>query len=89
MMPTTFLIGAILLAAYMAATAVRVFIGPTIPDRAVALDTINTLVVSAMVLLGAYYRQVIYIDIAVVYALLSFAETLFIAKYIESEVRCR
>ena len=62
---------------------IRVAIGPTIPDRIVGLDTVNTIIVVAMVVLGAAFREVIYIDVAIVYALLSFVTTLFIAKYIE------
>ena len=62
---------------------VRLGIGPTIPDRVVGFDTINTIVVVAMVLLGAAFKEVIYVDVAIVYALLSFVTTLFIAKYME------
>jgi len=62
---------------------VRVFLGPTVPDRIVGLDTINTIVVVSMVVLGAAFDEVILIDVAIVYALLSFVATLFIAKYIE------
>lgn len=80
-----FFIGAIALAFLMVICFFRVFLGPTIPDRVVSLDTVNTLVVSTMVLLGAAFREVLYIDVAIVYALLSFVTTLFIAKYIESK----
>ena len=62
---------------------VRVFLGPTTPDRIVGLDTVNTLVVSTMIILGAAFHEAIYIDVAIVYALLSFVTTLFIAKYME------
>ncbi|MBE9506015.1 MAG: cation:proton antiporter [Chloroflexi bacterium] len=62
---------------------VRVGLGPTVPDRIVGLDTVNTIIVVAMVLLGAAFHQAIYIDVAIVYALLSFVTTLFVAKYIE------
>jgi multicomponent Na+:H+ antiporter subunit F len=62
---------------------VRVIIGPTIPDRIVGVDTINTIVIVGMVIYGAAYEEVIYIDVAIVYALLSFISTLFIAKYLE------
>ncbi len=60
-------------------------IWPTTPDRAVALDTINTLVVAAMIALGVAYREVLFIDIAIVYALLSFITTLYIARYMENK----
>jgi multicomponent Na+:H+ antiporter subunit F len=72
---------AILLCVIMA--IVRVIIGPTIPDRVVGVDTINTIVIVGMVVYGAAYEEVIYIDVAIVYALLSFISTLFIAKYLE------
>ena len=62
---------------------IRVIRGPTAPDRIVGLDTINTIVISGMVIFGAAFNEVIYIDVAIVYALLSFISTLFIAKYLE------
>ena len=62
---------------------IRVIRGPTAPDRIVGLDTINTIVISGMVIFGAAFNEVIYIDVAIVYALLSFVSTLFIAKYLE------
>lgn len=62
---------------------IRVFIGPTAPDRVVGLDTINTLVIVGMVVFGIATTSVIYIDVAIVYALLSYISTLFIAKYLE------
>ena len=68
---------------YILISAVRIFLGPTAPDRAVALDTINTLVVASMVGLGAATWETLFIDIAIVYAILSFITTLFIAKYLE------
>lgn len=62
---------------------VRLSIGPTAADRAVALDTINTLVVATMVLLGAAFDLVVLLDVALVYALLSYVGTLYIARYLE------
>ena len=62
---------------------IRVIRGPTAPDRVVGLDTINTIVIVGMVIFGAAFNEVIYIDVAIVYALLSFITTLFIAKYLE------
>jgi multicomponent Na+:H+ antiporter subunit F len=62
---------------------IRVILGPTAPDRVVGLDTINTIVISSMVIFGAINNDIIYIDVAIVYALLSYISTLFIAKYLE------
>ncbi len=73
----------IFLAVCIAIALVRVGIGPTVPDRIVGIDTVNTIVVASMVVLGATLRQSVYIDVAIVYALLSFVATLFIARYIQ------
>ena len=62
---------------------IRLVKGPTSPDRIVGLDTVNTLVIMGMIVFGAALKEVIYIDVAIVYALLSYISTLFIAKYLE------
>jgi multicomponent Na+:H+ antiporter subunit F len=62
---------------------IRIILGPTAPDRVVGLDTVNTIVIVGMVIFGAAFNVVIYIDVAIVYALLSFISTLFIAKYLQ------
>jgi multicomponent Na+:H+ antiporter subunit F len=62
---------------------IRVFKGPTAPDRVVGLDTINTLVIVSMIAYGMASGSFIYLDVAIVYALLSYISTLFIAKYLE------
>jgi multicomponent Na+:H+ antiporter subunit F len=64
----------------------RLVSGPTVSDRAVALDTLNTLVVGIMLLLAVAYDSVVMVDVAIVYAALSFVGTMFIARYIEGEV---
>lgn len=83
MIEELFLWVAVFLVAYILLAAIRLGAGPTSPDRVVALDTINTLVVASMLALGIGYQQVLYIDIAIVYALLSFISTLYIAKFLE------
>jgi multicomponent Na+:H+ antiporter subunit F len=67
----------------IAMAMIRVIKGPTAPDRIVGLDTINTIVIVGMVVFGTAFNEIIYIDVAIVYALLSFISTLFIAKYLE------
>lgn len=74
-------LGVLLLCVVMA--IIRVIKGPTAPDRIVGLDTINTIIIVSMVIFGAASGTIIYIDVAIVYALLSFVSTLYIAKYLE------
>jgi multicomponent Na+:H+ antiporter subunit F len=70
----------------MALATVRLVLGPTAPDRAIAVDTVNTLTIAAMILFGVIYREIIFVDVAIVYGLLSFVSTLYIAKYIGGEL---
>lgn len=79
----TYLIALGLLLLSIALCIIRVVKGPTAPDRVVGLDTINSIVVVGMVVFGLATKNVIYIDVAIIYALLSYISTLFIAKYLE------
>jgi multicomponent Na+:H+ antiporter subunit F len=63
----------------------RVFIGPGAPTRLVAFDTANTLVVTTLVIVAMMFNHVIFVDVAIVYALLSFTMTLYVAKYIQGD----
>jgi multicomponent Na+:H+ antiporter subunit F len=63
-------------------TVARIFIGPGAPTRLVAFDTTNTLVVASLVIAGMMFNHAIFIDVAIVYALLSYTMTLYVAKYI-------
>jgi multicomponent Na+:H+ antiporter subunit F len=70
----------------MVLATIRLVLGPTAPDRVIALDTVNTLVIASMILFGVVFREIIFVDVAIVYGLLSFVSTLYIAKYIGGEL---
>jgi len=78
-----FMITLLLLSISILIAIIRAILGPTVPDRVVGLDTVNTLVIAAMLIFGAAKNEVIYIDVAIVYALLSYITTVLIAKYLE------
>ncbi len=82
-MITVWVLSSTVFVALMLLAMIRVAIGPTLADRVVALDTVNTLMVATMIVMSVVYSEVIYVDIAIVYALLSFVATLYIAKYME------
>jgi multicomponent Na+:H+ antiporter subunit F len=75
----------IAMAACILIVAIRVFIGPGAPTRLVAFDTLNTLVVASLVIVAMLFNDVVFVDVAIVYALLSFAMTLYVAKYIQGD----
>jgi multicomponent Na+:H+ antiporter subunit F len=70
----------------IAIAVVRVFMGPGAPTRLVAFDTLNTLVVTSLVVVAMMTEnRPFYIDVAIVYALLSYVMTLYVAKYIQGD----
>jgi len=78
-----FMISAYLLIAFMVVSVSRVALGPYPQDRVVGLDTTNMLVIVTMIMLGVAFENVILIDVAIVYAILSYVATLYLASYLE------
>ncbi len=62
---------------------IRFIKGPTLSDRVVSLDTINIIVISVIALLSVVFNSELYLDIAIIYAILAFLETVLFAKYVE------
>lgn len=63
--------------------SIRLFKGPTAPDRAIALDTMTLISISSIVLVALFAGRVIYLDAAMVYAILSFIGIVAVARHIE------
>ena len=57
--------------------------GPRSGDRAVAVDTLSVIITSALVLLANLFDRYIYVDVALVYAVLGFVGIIVVARYIE------
>jgi len=86
MILTALLVLALALVILMIICLVRAILGPTVPDRVVALDAINTLAIAELVTLGALLEEIVFIDVAIVYTMLAFVSTLYIAKYLEGRL---
>lgn len=74
--------GAIVLAALMLATLVRAILGPRFTDRIIAVNVINTLVVAEIVLLSVWMKEDFLVDVALVYALLSFLSVVVVSRLV-------
>ncbi|HED11747.1 MAG TPA: cation:proton antiporter [Caldithrix abyssi] len=61
----------------------RLVAGPTAPDRTVALDTLTVISISLIVMIALFQGRVIYLDVALVYGILSFLGVIAIARYLE------
>ncbi len=62
---------------------VRFMIGPTLLNRVVAFDTVGIIAVSLIIMLAMILKRFIYVDVALVYGLLSFLGVLVIARTVE------
>ena len=73
-------IGALSLALLLAAW--RLAIGPSLPDRILALDTLYINALALLMLLGMYYRTALYFEAALIIALLGFIGTVVLSKHL-------
>lgn len=62
---------------------IRVIIGPTIWDRLLGLNMISTKITIAIVMLAVIMDKSLFLDIALVYAILGFIGTVLISRFIE------
>ena len=76
-------IAAIIALAGIVLSFIRLILGPTIADRAVALDGMTIIAISLIVFISYYSNRVIYLDVAIVYGLISFVGIVAIARYLE------
>ncbi len=63
----------------------RLVIGPKLADRVVALDTFNMTVIGIIVFIALLQNSMLYLDIAIVYGILAFLETVVFARYLEGK----
>jgi len=79
-------IAAIIALAGIALAFARLVLGPTIADRAVALDGMTIIAISLIVFIAYFSNRVIYLDVAIVYGLISFIGIIAIARYLEGGI---
>ena len=63
-------------------TVVRVIIGPTLPDRVVALDMLVAIAIGFIAVLGIRTGQTLYADIAIALGLVGFLATVAFARFV-------
>jgi multicomponent Na+:H+ antiporter subunit F len=61
---------------------IRVFLGPSFADRAIAVDALTNVIVFFMVLYAIRTNYPMFLDIGIVIAMLSFAGLLTLAKFV-------
>jgi len=61
----------------------RFIVGPRVADRVVAFDVLTIISVTGIVIVALVTGREIYLDVALVYALLSFLGVIVAARYLE------
>ena len=79
---TTVLVGLVVAAAVTLVAGYRVIRGPTTPDRVVGLDTIGTNVVAIATLFAIQSDAGLFVDVALVLAIIGFISTIAVARYV-------
>lgn len=65
----------------------RLYLGPTLPDRVIALDLIASITVGIFATYSIVTSQPVFIDAAIVLALIVFLSTVAFARYTERRGR--
>jgi len=60
----------------------RLLRGPTVPDRILALDTLNVTAIAELMLLGMHLKSAVYFEAALIIAMLGFVSTVVLSKYV-------
>lgn len=60
--------------------------GPTLSDRVVAFDILSIIAVSLLVVLALYFKNSIYLDIAIAIGLIGFLGATIFGRYIEKGI---
>lgn len=61
----------------------RMIKGETQFDRVVSLDVINVCIIGVLVVIAVVTENELYIDVAIIYSVLGFLETIVFAKFLE------
>jgi multicomponent Na+:H+ antiporter subunit F len=77
------LIAAVLIAASVVLGVVRLILGRTLVDRVAAIDMLTVVSIAMIALYAHVSGRFIYVDVALVYGVLSFLAVLAMARYLE------
>lgn len=66
----------------MALTLWRLLVGPSLPDRILALDTLYINAIALLLLFGIYQKSALYFEVALLIAVMGFVGTVALSKYL-------
>jgi multicomponent Na+:H+ antiporter subunit F len=65
---------------------IRFIVGPTLVDRTIAFDVLTVGSLGLMALFSFVAERLIYLDVSIIYGLLSFIAVVVVGKYIEKSL---
>ena len=83
--PTAAFIALSMLSVALLLAFVRLARGPSLPDRVIALDLISILAAAIAATYAIAARQAVFLDVAIVLALISFIGTVAFARFVERQ----
>ncbi|NVP55227.1 monovalent cation/H+ antiporter complex subunit F [Mycoplana rhizolycopersici] len=83
MADTILLFAGLLILLSIVLSVLRLVLGPTMVDRVVAIDTLTVISLSLVALYAHLSGRFVYLDVALVYGLLSFLAVLALARFLE------
>jgi len=78
-----FSLAAVIMLAAVTISFIRILRGPELGDRIAALDAMTIMALSGIAFLAHFFGRIIYLDVALVYGLISFLGVIAIARYME------
>jgi multicomponent K+:H+ antiporter subunit F len=66
----------------IALNLLRLFVGPSLPDRILALDTMYVNAIALLILFGIYQNADVYFEAALLIAVMGFVGTVALSKYL-------
>ncbi|MBF0246742.1 MAG: cation:proton antiporter [Alphaproteobacteria bacterium] len=82
MVETLILVAAALAGAAFVLALDRFVRGPVAADRVIAFDVLTIIAITGIVLTALFEGRAVYLDVALVYALLSFLGVIVVARYL-------
>ncbi len=83
MINTIILVAIIIMTVAMILAMIRFIIGPNLVNRVVAFDSLTIISLAMIAIIATLADRMIYLDVAIVYGLLSFMGVIVVAKYIQ------
>jgi len=86
MIETILVISLVLFGIAILITFIRIIIGPTFPDRVIAMDVIGVNLISAIAIVSILFNTRALYDVILVLGILAFISTISFSKFIERGV---